>query len=813
MKDLLVRFLIVISFISCKTDKDIEPNHIALIPSNSLYIIDTPDIGNFLQQTDSIGIFQDYSSVFTSDVKEKIRAITKFSNQKAAIIAITKDGRENLNYVFIAKENPGDFKTDSVKNKSVETLTYKDFIIQKYVIEEITIFKGEKDGVFIASDSRQQLEQILDKDYTGMSTDAYFTKAHSAIDREKTSLILNGAALGDLVSQSFNKIFLPEISLAHWNVLETGTANNAISLNGISTWEEDETSLLKIFQNTGTTINEIAKITPAEASGFYSFTYQDIEVFHTNLNLLRKAEEKIPTDHFLHFTAEAGLITLNNNEKLPVFRATDAELAKELLIPMEESDSFRGISIYNTTDDLKIFEYLMPLLPNLELSYYIWVEDFIVFAENPRDLEQVISSYLNNMTLGKQEYYTTAMENLAAASSLLMVANNREKISASEVKNSQKDKAGKENYPIITLQFVAENDFAHMHGAFGLSGKYSREITGQVSTINLDAPLASLAFPVKNHVNSQTEIMVQDENNVLYLYSSSGSLIWKKKFTHQITGEIRQVDVSKNGNLHYAFSTPYALHIIDRKGNSLKPFPLEFKDEITQPLSIFDYDNNRTYRFVVTQGNNILMYDAQGRGINGFDFEKVSSDIIQPPKHIRLNNKDYILVPESSGKLNILSRQGGARIDVKDDVDFSASPWFPYKGNFVSVTSEGKLVKVFENGSVSTETIGENGNIKIAANDKLLVIMADNTLKINDRTVNLDYGLYTAPVIFTSGNKTYISLTDTQAQRVYVFDENANLLPGFPLYGNSEIRILNNGNKSNIFSVQGDENEVILYQF
>ncbi|HSP39922.1 MAG TPA: hypothetical protein VLN46_00715, partial [Gillisia sp.] len=583
MKNLLVALLLTAFLISCKADKDEESTVVDLIPANSLYIIDTGNIGDFLQQTDSIRIFNTYSSIFTQDIKEQLRALTVFSKQEAAIIAISKDDKENLNYVFIAKEHPGDIQTDSVKNRSVETLTYEDYVIQKYVIEENTIFKGEKQGVFIASNSRQQLEEILKSEYTGIAADAHFNKVHSAIDKEKTSIILNSLALGDHITQSFNEIFSTDANLAQWNVLEIGTTNNAISLNGISTWKEEDTSLLKLFQNTGTQINEIAKITPAEGLGFYSFTYQNTGALHNNLNSFRGTETNLPADHFLYFTAEAGLITLNNNEKLPVLRATDAELAKELLIPMQESDSYRGISIYNTPENHDIFPYLMPLLPDLELSYYIWIENFIIFAENSRDLEQVISSYLNNMTLGSQEYYNTSMENLAAASSLLMVANNSGKKAASGSNNSQTNGEGIKTYPIISLQFVVERDFAHIHGAFGLSQNNSTGNTGQIATINLDAPLATLAFPVKNYVNGRAEIMVQDEKNTLYLYSNSGSLIWKKQFTHQIVGEIRQVDLSKNGNLQYVFSTPYALHVIDRKGNPVKPFPIELKDEITQP--------------------------------------------------------------------------------------------------------------------------------------------------------------------------------------------------------------------------------------
>src|SRR5690606_389102 len=352
-----------------------------------------------------------------------------------------------------------------------------------------------------------------------------------------------------------------------------------------------------------------------------------------------------------------------------------------------------------------------------DLSYYMWIDDFIIFAENRADLEQIISSHLNNLTLAKAVYYTMAMENLAAASSLLFVSKNTAQ-PAQAAGNTKSESATA--YPIITMQFVVEKDFAHIHAAFGSAEDLKTTSATQITAINLDAPVGTMPYTLKNHLNGEPEVMVQDEKNMLYLFSSSGSLIWKKQLDHQIGGGIEQVDIFKNGNLHFAFSTPYALHIMDRKGNYVKPFPIEFREEITQPLSVFDYDNNRTYRFLLTQGNNALMYDSKGKLVRGFDFDELSSQIIQPPKHIRLNNKDYILVPEASGKLNILSRQGKSRIEVKEDIEFSAAQWFPHKNNFVSISSKGNLITVNENGNISSQPAGENGNVKIAANDKFL---------------------------------------------------------------------------------------------
>ncbi|MFO8147322.1 MAG: ribonuclease HII, partial [Gillisia sp.] len=89
---------------------------------------------------------------------------------------------------------------------------------------------------------------------------------------------------------------------------------------------------------------------------------------------------------------------------------------------------------------------------------------------------------------------------------------------------------------------------------------------------------------------------------------------------------------------------------------------------------------------------------------------------------------------------------------------------------------------------------------------------SENNLVINNTEINLDYGLYTQPKIFELGNKTYITVTDTQAQRIFVFDKNATLLPGFPVYGNSAIdmRLESGGNL--VLTVKGEENTVLVYR-
>ena len=62
------------------------------------------------------------------------------------------------------------------------------------------------------------------------------------------------------------------------------------------------------------------------------------------------------------------------------------------------------------------------------------------------------------------------------------------------------------------------------------------------------------------------------------------------------------------------------------------------------PLSVFDYDRNRNYRFVVEEKNRLRMFDNRGSTVKGFRFRTLSKPLMHPLKHIRLGTKDYIVL-------------------------------------------------------------------------------------------------------------------------------------------------------------------------
>ena len=248
----------------------------------------------------------------------------------------------------------------------------------------------------------------------------------------------------------------------------------------------------------------------------------------------------------------------------------------------------------------------------------------------------------------------------------------------------------------------------------------------------------------------------------------------------------------------------------------MAPFPIKFEKPITQPVAIFDYDNNRKYRIAIVQNASMSLYDQKGKKVNGFDFSnKDKGSINQVPKHVRVGSKDYILVNENTNGLHVLSRTGKERVKIKKKTQGTDNNWFWYKNAFTSLTADNLITQVNTKGNVNKVKPIKNGeDIRIDATSKTLVTLTENTLTIKGKKVNLDYGLYTAPKIFYINNKIFITTTDTQTSKVYLFDSNAKPISGFPIYGNSLID-MGNMDKDNALELvtKGDKNNLIIYEF
>ena len=313
---------------------------------------------------------------------------------------------------------------------------------------------------------------------------------------------------------------------------------------------------------------------------------------------------------------------------------------------------------------------------------------------------------------------------------------------------------------------------------------------------------------VKNHINDSSELIIQDDNDFIYLINNSGQIEWSKKIDGKILKNIHQIDSYKNGKLQYVFATSNKLYMLDRKGRDVGKFPLKFNDNITQPISIFDYDRNKNYRILITQNKELFMFDSRGKRVRGFNYLK-NDEIITSPKHFRISNKD-IIVFKTEKDLKIINRRGKIRIKLKNKYNFSSDNIFQTKNKLITNTDKNELIEIDLNGN--TEILGEyKSDMSFAAFKQLLVIKDGNIILTDKNKSELNFGKYKHLKIYNNKKTNLISLFDSQNNKSYLFDKNLNLIDGFPTNSNSEINYkINNGNLEYAFKV--DNSTIRFYK-
>ena len=251
--------------------------------------------------------------------------------------------------------------------------------------------------------------------------------------------------------------------------------------------------------------------------------------------------------------------------------------------------------------------------------------------------------------------------------------------------------------------------------------------------------------------------------------------------------------------------------VLDRNGNVVKPFNIKLPmSSDPLPLAVFDYDNNRNYRFLIAQDRLLFMYNNQGKRLNGFTLKKVNSKIISPPKHIRLQRRDYILISLEDNTLKIVSRTGKDRVKVKGKIAFNKNEIFSYLNTFATTDQEGNLIQVDTKGNKVVSPLNLAPNNRIDATTKTLVTLSENILNIKGVPVELPFGSYTTPKIFYLNNTLYFSITDTTEEKVYMFYSNGKPVEGFPVYGKSAVDLTNSDKDKALEMVVATENNSLL---
>ncbi|GAL63381.1 hypothetical protein [Algibacter lectus] len=807
-----MRFLSIILLLfitlSCTNTKKKRTGLIDFIPKNSAVVLKARNIESLQSTISNSELIQQFSKAnIYQNLETQFANLDILKSNSPLLICFSKTKEDSLNYTLITKYHDSLFVTDSLKNYKEESFPFKKSTIIKSTLNKNVFYSAIIDSIFIASSSKKTIELA----FTPVSINNEKQKIYKSTDKENLSVIIDTKA--NVISSIFIEDSIPLKTFTNYLALDIDASQNTLKFNGITKATDSTKSLVNIFKNTIPQVNTIQHITPSNSDAFMSFTFNDFKVLKHNLALFREKDTITSTTNLFDDVIEIGVI-YEDEKRAIVLNSTDIIATKDALLAEQNiEETYRDISIYNFSNSSLFLETFSPLISSNQAKLYCVLDQFFVFAADLEMLQNIISNYQNKTTLGSRNYFKDVQEELSDAASILMITNSNSLETIINKNLTETPSLTLEAYKTSALQFIYDTNFSHVNAIIKKNKtKAVEQSISEEFNIKLDADLLNTPQFVTNHITKQKDIVVQDIENNLYLISNSGKIQWKKQLQGPVLGKIEQIDIYKNGRLQLVFATPNRVYILDRKGKDVSSFPLKFSDAITQPLSVFDYDNNKKYRLLVTQGKNVLMYDAKGKIVKGFTFKAANNTIISQPQHFRIGNKDYITIT-TENKLLILDRVGKTRVTPKTTLSFSSKPIYIYLSKFTTTTNKGDLISIDTKGNVTTQNLNLSSKNNIATTSKTLVYQSENKLTIRNKTINLDYGNYADAEIFILNNKIYVSITDLQSQKTYLFDSQAKLLPNFPVYANSKIDLANSDKDKNLeFITKGDSNSVLLYQ-
>lgn len=802
--------LFVLLLLGCEPDSKVSDIS-KFLPNNPTLVLKTNNIKGLnsnLKNSDFLGRLASLESYQT--LEKKLSPLSLMNTDGEILVSLIKNDLDSLDFVVTAKYRDSIFNFSEAKNYSSESLKFDSGTIEKIALGGQIFFSTVKDSILIASSQLDFLKnlnskskpnpEISDLIQTSNPEASFSLYIDNAVYFEKKLFLLDSTSVSD-----FSKTSLLDINISQDQIL----------FNGITKAMDSTESLINVFKDSKALENQIPHVVPSNVDGFISFTFDSFKPFHSNLKKYQLkhnfmvADSITSSETLFDNIVEVG-VTFEGNQHAVILNSLDETATDDSLLAYKDvAEIYRDISVYKFGKPFIFKQTFFPLVTFDDLNFYAQLDSYFVFASSMETLQNVISSYQNTTVFASRNSFVEIQKQLSNASSLLLVFDDA-KFSAFLSDNQQLELG---HYKTSAIQFIYDHNFAHTNAVIKrLKARADANTVSEEFNIKLDADILTDPQFVINYTNKQRDIAIQDVNNNLYLISNKGEVLFKKKLDGAILGKVSQVDIFKNGRLQLAFATPNKVYVIDRTGKEVAPFPLKFNDLITQPLSVFDYDHNRNYRLLVTQGSQVLMYDLKGKIVKGFDFASANSTIISQPKHFRIGNKDYIVL-KSKDKLYILDRRGDTRVKPKSSANFSNEEIYVYNDLFTTTTENGELFSVDSKGNTSRQSLNLNQQHRIDATSRTLVSMADNKLHIKSHTIELDFGIYSLPRIFYINDKIYVSVTDKQTSRVYLFDSLGKSIPNFPVYGNSAIDMDNaDGDRNPEVVVKSGTNELLMYQ-
>ena len=777
----------------------------SFLPEDSSVIVNINNLNNTKEILDNNELLPSVLSS-THEISAQLNLLSKKKSDKNGILSLSSFGKDEIAFTYIRKSN----SFDSIQEDDILKNTYLKSEIFLEETDGNEVHKVIIDEYIISSNKDIILENIIRDFYSKKSNlDSEFNKILNTTDfDEPFNIFTKSYNLNSFKKELTEMSFFPKSSTS-WVAYDFKNSLENLYLTGITRISDSINGKISILKNLAPSRTKTDKVIPNSFSTFLTFVINDSERFIFNFKDYLKFND-LSTENLnfnsLNIVDEISFV--EDQEKFVILSLVNKEQI-DSYFRLENFDDNYNIKKINLSEDVNI------LFRNVdrEISgeYAVLLGDLLVITKSLSQIKKIINSQNINDNLGSNEKYLSFKEQKSDSYSFLWIGNNNS--IDSKIINDYYIES--EVYPYRSFSGRVNKNIALLE--FNLSKAEIKTSDEDVYTeffVTFDQEIISDPKWLKNHLNNKFDIAFQDSDNYLNYLSNTGNLNWKKKLSGKIIGEIKQVDIYKNGRQQMMFRTNEKLYLLDRNGNEVKQLSFPINSNFSNiPISIFDYEKNRNYRFLISVDNKINMYDSNGKIVSGFKPPIFESKIINNPVHIRINGKDYIVVQLEDGSLKILDRRGRDRIIVDNKIQYSGNSIYSYLEQFTTTDKLGNLIKIDTKGNLIKENINLSVENFIDIVDNNIVYLNENRLTIKGINVELPFSKFSKPKIFIDSKTTLVSITDLTNNEIYLYRDNGKLVKGFPIKGSSVIDIKDSDNDGKLEIISAIDNfSIVSYE-
>ncbi len=351
----------------------------------------------------------------------------------------------------------------------------------------------------------------------------------------------------------------------------------------------------------------------------------------------------------------------------------------------------------------------------------------------------------------------------------------------------------------------------------------------------LQAPLTIPPVPFFDPSKGEYFIFAQDGLRHLYLYSSTGQLVWRRPFDEVINSSCYAIDIDNDKQPELAFGTPHGIYVLRIDGTPLPGFPIRLVVPASSPLTVVDFFKSHDYSFFIgCENGKVYGFAEDGTPLEGWRPNDSTGVLYHPLRHFQANGMDFLVALDAQSVLRVFRKNGERRFgDIALEGAFPSPPGIQVLGprsRIVACNDTGLAWAVNTTGNYFRLKLraGKGGPIRFlladVSGDELCeyLALADGELACYGyegphfkrwfSCKPLPEGVDLFEVRWPASSKAFIGVVDALNRQISMVDGRGRVLPQFPLAGDTAFQLIPSRGTGLPLLITGLQRQIYAYQ-